>query len=307
MKKSQGISLISLIVTIVVIIILSGVVIYNGLGENIDQTINTMDYNEIFEISEAVAQRALFNKLNNESYELIGTPIIEEYKIDNVVYTPAQGWYLIDGNSAKGLNLEKVRKRYLVNYETNEVISLDAVEYEGNDYYVASDLKDAIGGGTVIISSNRYDEAKGINKPFVVSGMVPVKRVGNNWVVTTVDDNEWYDYAANDVANEAGNLWANVMLMDEIEVEDMTNSEVREANISDMAGKRVTKEGSMYVWLPRYSRGTIEGTTKIVYSRLTEDRFSTDSDVNVLDAFRSKGVELTGIWISKYDAGYIQK
>ena len=72
MKMEHGISLISLIVTIVVIIILAGISIYTGIGDNIDQTSNTMDYNEIFEVSEAVAQRALFNRLNKDVYLLIG-------------------------------------------------------------------------------------------------------------------------------------------------------------------------------------------------------------------------------------------
>ena len=31
-----------------------------------------MDYNEIFDVSDAVAQRALFNRLNSDTYKLIG-------------------------------------------------------------------------------------------------------------------------------------------------------------------------------------------------------------------------------------------
>lgn len=38
MKKKDGISLISLVITIVIIIILAGISIYNGLRENLDET-----------------------------------------------------------------------------------------------------------------------------------------------------------------------------------------------------------------------------------------------------------------------------
>ena len=71
MKKKEGISLISLVITIVVIIILVGMSIYNGISKNLDETGNTMNYNEIFEVSEAVSQRSLFNRLNPKTYELI--------------------------------------------------------------------------------------------------------------------------------------------------------------------------------------------------------------------------------------------
>ena len=111
---------------------------------------------------------------------------------------------MIDKNTSSDLNLEKVRREYIVNYETSEVISLVPIYYEGNKYYTASDLRDAIGGGDVVVSPNRYDEEKGVNKPYVVSGMVPVKRVGTDWVVTNVDDTEWYDYASVDASRHDG-------------------------------------------------------------------------------------------------------
>lgn len=320
MKKSEGISLISLIVTIVVIIILAGIAVYNGLTENIDKTASTMDYNEIFEVSEAVAQRALFNRLNEASYLLIGDSGEFKVKMEQKsgdgdkeevievekVFKSSDGWFLVDTEDAEKLNLEKVRRKYIVNYETSEVISLVPIIYEDTKYYAASDLKDALGGGSVVISSSRYDEEKGVNKPFVISGMIPVKRVNDRWVITNVDDEEWYDYASSDSEEGSGNLWANIMLLDEIEVEGMLNSEVRKASLSELEGKIVTKEGSMFVWIPRYSRGVIESKTRIVYSRLIDDYFKGGTN-SVLDAFRDNGVELTGIWVSKYDAGYIEK
>lgn len=319
MKKKEGISLISLVITIVIIIILASISIYNGLRENLDETGNTMDYNEIFEVSDAIAQRALFNRLNSETYKLVGesgefNTIVEQNSGDervevNKTYSTIDGWYLIDADSSKALNLEKVRRKYLVNYETGEVVSLVPIYYEGIKYYTSDELRDAIGGGSTSHSSSRYDEEKGVNKPYVVDGMIPVKRVGTNWVVTNADDTEWYDYATTTSTADGviGNQWANVMLLDEIEVEGMTNERVRKASISELEGKKVTKEGSMFVWIPRYSRGLIGSEMKIVYSKLTDDYFKDKTaGENVLKAFEDNGIELTGIWVSKYDAGYIE-
>ena len=45
--------------------------------------------------------------------------------------------------------------------------------------------------------------------------------------------------------------WANVMLRDNLQVEGVTNAST--AELKDMYGKKVTSEGSMYVWIPRYA------------------------------------------------------
>lgn len=318
MKKSQGISLISLVVTIVVLIILIGISIYSALGENIDEAGNTMDYNEIFEVSEAVAQRILFNKLNSQTYKLIGksgdyTINAEIRSGDEILeiekkYYLKDGWHKITPETSKELNLDKVRREYLVNYETGEVVSTSPIYYEGVAYFSAKELEDAIGGAESVVSSSRYDEEKGVNKPYVVEGMIPVKLRGNDWIITNVDDDEWYDYAStlNESDGTYGNLWANVMLKDEITVDGMTNEQVRSATLSQLESRRVESIGSMYVWIPRYSRGEIDGETKIVYSKLTEDYFSDATDgKNVIRAFEDNGIQLTGIWVSKYDAGYV--
>lgn len=280
---------------------------------------NTMDYNEIFEVSDAVAQRALFNRLNSENYKLIGESgefetLVEQNSGDervevNKKYSTEDGWYLLDADNSKSLNLEKVRRKYLVNYQTSEVVSLVPIYYEGNKYYTADELRDAIGGATSTNTSARYDEAKGVNKPYVVEGMVPVKRVAGNWIITNADDNEWYDYATvvDGADGKFGDQWANIMLLDELEVEGMTNEAVRKSSISELEGKKVTKAGSMFVWIPRYSRGLINGEMKIVYSELTKDYFKDKNATgNVLKAFEDNGIELTGIWIGKYDTGYIK-
>lgn len=87
------------------------------------------------------------------------------------------------------------------------------------------------------------------NKPAIdEENMVPVNWDATNscWVVT--DETDW-DYSYGDT--DATKKWANVMLRDVLVVEGITDAKT--ATIAEMKGKKVTTEGSMLVWLPRYA------------------------------------------------------
>ncbi len=292
MNNNKGISIITLIITIVIIIILAGMSIYYGLDKNIGETTNTMSYNEIFDVSESVSQRTLLNRINPDKYKLIGEKLTDANpkKINEITY--GDGWYELLAKESSKLGLENVKKNYVVNYKTGEVISYDPVYYENEEFFSSNDIKEAIGGETSATLAGLYDSVKGVNKPILVPGMIPVKNVSNEWYVTNADDEKWYDYSAGSQA------WANIMLTDEITVEGFsTNEALRSASLSELEGKKVTKEGSMFVWIPRY---TSNASNEIVYSNLTED--FTDEGFILNPAFTDGDQELTGIWISKYDA-----
>ena len=87
------------------------------------------------------------------------------------------------------------------------------------------------------------------NRPAIdAENMVPVNWDSTNscWVVT--DEADW-DYSYGDT--DATKKWANVMLRDVLKVEEIENAKT--ASIAEMKGKKVTTEGSMLVWLPRYA------------------------------------------------------
>ena len=68
----------------------------------------------------------------------------------------------------------------------------------------------------VLAEGGEMDEPEMPNEPYIDSvltsepklsdGMIPVKWNGSNWVRTTADDDEWYDYANKE--------WANIVLSD---------------------------------------------------------------------------------------------
>ena len=309
MKNNNGITIITLIITIIVIIILASFTIYYGLTKNTGQAVETKTVYEVHEIIDAITNRSLLNSLNSAYYTLIGKTNYPEIKItlnnELKTFRGADGWYLIDEESEfRELGLSNVTGKYLANYDEGTVISINGIVYKDVIYYSLNDLKKEMGGGTTVLSKVEYDSNKGVNKPVLSKGMVPVKLYGTDWVVTSSDDAEWYDYSKDQKA------WANVMLMDELEVEGYDNATLKNTPLAELVGKKVEKEGSAYVWIPRYTSTSIGETgSKIIFSNLVNDTTSANGETYTCPpAFKfgegANTLELTGIWVSKYEAGF---
>ncbi len=141
--------------------------------------------------------------------------------------------------------------------------------------------------------------------PELSDGMTPVKWNGSNWVRTTSDDEEWYDYANKE--------WANVVLGD-----------------ASWNGNTLNENEpySMLVWIPRYayqitsqyhtstsSAGNINivfvdtnnrnkaGTTtySTSYPSATAGASSGMSSYVVHPAFNYGGTALPGFWVGKFE------
>ena len=294
MKKNRGISLIALVVTIVVMLILAGVSIYYGPRENIQTAYSADMYTEILNVSEATQQRYLTNRMDANRYPYVGTALSDsDPKIINSI-SYGNGWYLITPEQTLELNLENVENEYIVNYLTGEVVSLKPIIHDDEEYFTLNDLKQVIGDEDTPVSENLYDIAKGVNKPILVDGMIPVRNVNGKWFVTNENDERWYDYSAQN------KIWANVMLLDEISISGYSNEAIRNTSLAELDGREVQSKGSMLVWLPRH---TTNGTS-IVYSRLLQDY--TKDGYSLVDSFTKDSHEVTGIWISKYDSDYVE-
>lgn len=293
MKKNNGISLITLIITVIVIIILASMTIYYGISSNVNKTSDTLSYSEIFEVSEATSQRSLMHRLNSIEYDLVGTPLTDEEPIIVNNQSYGKDWYKLEPISSKELSLENIKRSYIVNYLTGEVISLTPIYVDDEEYYSSNDIQNVVGGLNPTISSNMYDETKGVNRPIIVSGMVPVKNVDGAWIVCSSMDDAWYDYSADNRA------WANVMLMDDLSVRGYSNADIRNVTLTELEGLEVVTSGSMFVWVPRYASNS---ANEVVFSNLLSD--CTDPGFVVSSAFEYGSRSLTGIWVSKYDIEY---
>ncbi len=147
----------------------------------------------------------------------------------------------------------------------------------------AGNTKEAIATGSTLAPTpmptqdGSWDSTNGVNTPKVEgTGLIPVYYNGTSWVdltesSTTEEWNKWYDYSSQQ--------WANAR----------------------------TKDGSMWVWIPRYEykidkgidvnfmRGT---STTVTSGYILHPAFSTDIENGGWD----KDVE--GFWVAKYPAGW---
>ena len=155
-------------------------------------------------------------------------------------------------------------------------------------------------------------------KPSLSDGMVPVKWNGSNWVRTTADDEEWYDYANKE--------WANVVLTPDSGAnagKDATGT----VDLFNSDG--ILNEDSAYtmlVWIPRYAyqittnyhtNAAEGGNINIVFidtNNQNKEKTTTYStsypnattgggmdDYVVHPAFNYGGTQLTGFWVGKFE------
>ena len=143
-----------------------------------------------------------------------------------------------------------------------------------------------------IVDSDDTIEGVDVNPPLLQTGMTPVKFDETNqcWMVTTQSDEQWYDYA--------NKKWANIMLQDGLEY--------------DNNGK-VTKQGSMFVWIPRFAYKITETKSiqiKFLKNNTNDFYEGTGEGYIVHPSFTNNIVaggwdkELTGFWVAKYEAGF---
>lgn len=324
-KSNRGISLLSLIITIILIIIIAAIAIINGFTKNIDEAQFSKIYNEFLEVENAISQRGFEHKLdatvypyeNSQAYTNTNT-----ITVNNITY--GEGYYLVTSTELEKLGVTGVMREYVVNYATGDVILKEPYYLSDKEVYTKEDMLQIYTDNSVITNAE-YDEKKGVNKPVLTDGMLPVKYNGSSWIVVSKNDEEWYDYSLDSTGGPL--RYANVMLMDDTTVEDSSgklysNEKLRGMNLENLIGMKVVEEGSMFIWIPRYTfKEESDGSKTIVYSKLTQDYTSNGYTKNPAfyygeytgaenteknnTGYTAGGKELTGIWISKYEAGYI--
>ena len=321
-KNNKGVSLIALIITIIVILILTGITIHN-FNKSSERATTSKILNEFIEVENAVAILGKMHNMDSSVHVYIGQPLSKDFPliVNNKEY--GDGYYYLKEKDLIQLGVNSTSRNYIVNYVTEEVVATEPYTVDNRQVYTKSDLINVETDNSVV-GIAEYDSAKGVNKPVLFRGMVPVKYSNGSWVVCDVNDNEWYDYS---VTSEGPVRYANVMLMDDITLTNpstgayLTNENVRGSKLNELVGCTVTTQGSMFVWVPRYTYKDVDGNIQIIYSYLTQDylingfvkspafyngEYQGATDENENAGYIANGKELTGIWISKYQAGYAE-
>lgn len=145
MKYKKGISIISLIVAVAIMAILLGAVVFH-VYEIGDQA-TAMKFLSEMSMVETKVMIEQQNAGNQLSYSFVGTRLFETdpIKVGNEFFPRAnQIWYVLDENDLQRLGLTDIRGKYVVNYSTGEVYSVEGIKITGKRYYNSNDVAKAI-------------------------------------------------------------------------------------------------------------------------------------------------------------------
>ena len=144
-KSQNGITLIALVVTIIVLMILAGIGIgeLSNNNEDVAQTKNTMALSELSKVQQVVIENYLkyeqlkndsfltkfgkkiedeteYNEINNEFKEISGKDLKAEFNTDI-----DKSYYKLSGDDLNSMGLENIHNKdvYVVNYSTGEVFN----------------------------------------------------------------------------------------------------------------------------------------------------------------------------------------
>ncbi len=146
----KGITMVSLVVTIIILGILVSITVYSG-GTVLKQTkLQTITTNMMLIQVKAktIAEQAKFNsdeslykgtKVSNITDNTKISELINSNVIDNT-----GNYYLLTQNDLNNIGLQKidVQDGYIVNYDTEEVIYVRGFENDGKVYYKLSEFDD---------------------------------------------------------------------------------------------------------------------------------------------------------------------
>ena len=147
MKKNKGITLISLVVTIAVLVILASIATYSGVNVirqsklhkfTTEMEIMQTEVNNLYDrYSDGTEEEK--NEIINYGEELdSGAKNIFTLNASGI--TDSSGYRYYDRNTIKGLGIENIEEEFYVNVEKRSVISKLGIEYEGKKYYTLDQL-----------------------------------------------------------------------------------------------------------------------------------------------------------------------
>ncbi len=140
MKQNHGITLVSLVITIIVLIIITGIAIFAGTS-TIKSTKIAGFMTELELIQEKVNTIYEKRKLNKEDinyYSSLGQniSIIDSSKLANLLNgVSEEGYYYFSKEDLKKLDLDNISQEVIINFETRDVASINGILVEDKMCY----------------------------------------------------------------------------------------------------------------------------------------------------------------------------
>ena len=335
-KDNKGITLISLIITIIIMLILVSVATGTGI-----ETYKTSQVNK-FVIQMQLLQSKIddiidastIEELNNLPLQAVTTQeqidaISNAFKQDEIISADTSKYKVFAKDKILDiLDVENVHDDIMVNFETREIVSVVGIKYNGKNYYTQYKLP---GGQTIIETTANRDlsfelevSLDGLNATItannikIANGTLSYKRTDSEyWTSITNYTEKGREYIVN--ISKSGNYI--FRLQDNANSENyientipvtVTNKPRTQIQIEGYNYALTSenwayaqKDNVYYVWIPRfkYKTNTQTNNTEIKFVKgntsIATDNTYIDETWNVHSKFTTTdGIELTGIWIS---------
>ncbi len=146
MQENKGITLISLVITIVILLILASIVTYSGLNVISSSKLTT------FTAELKIMQTQVNSIYEKDSKQQIGEEITGDIQTQaNSIFTEAEsgiktqeGYRYWSQDLIRELGIEGVEQDFFVNLEKRSVVSYRGLEYEGKTYYTLNQVPNGL-------------------------------------------------------------------------------------------------------------------------------------------------------------------
>ena len=181
-ENQKGITLISLVITIVVLAIITGIAV-SASTDSIKSAKRTAFITELEMIQEKVNTIYEKRKLNEEDvayYNSLGQDVskVEASKLLQILKgQSSMGYLYFSKEDLKKLDLDNISQDVIINFSTRDVISTTGIEINGNTYYKLLDIPNY--AGQKIDYKDKNVEAPTFD--------IEVNKLANSWQVVLKD------------------------------------------------------------------------------------------------------------------------
>lgn len=178
LKKENGITLVTLVIGIIILLILAGIATTAGL-DSIRTAKKTSMITELEMIQEKVNTIYEKRKLNQNDvtyYNSLGQDIskIDQSKINQILgETPKEGYCYFSAENLKQLDLDNISQDVIINFDTKDVVSITGIVIGDTIYYRLTDMPDYSGQKIEQVDKNNQS----------LSFDVEVNKLSNSWQV----------------------------------------------------------------------------------------------------------------------------
>ena len=283
MKQSKGITLISLVITIIILLILAGISI------------------------SVLTNQGLFGKVNQAKIESEIGNIKERIKLD--IYQKQ----ISNTGEMSDLELKTILEKYgTIEYESDGVTVKDIITKKGYKILL-SEINSINTTEERLVANGSWQKGKGVNSPQILTGMTPIKFTDPTdseegmAVKTTTEDSNWYNYNLKKWANvqtQDGSMWVWIPRY----AYKITYNDVKDKSkggtisvvfLIDDTDNYYDENGKLQTAKRQKNINEIVDTTT---GYTVHPAFTNETNIKYANGGWNK--ELKGIWVSKFEAGY---